>query len=390
MNFKKYFNIKNLTKTPCVGVHYEQKTTPDLLWCVSHVILDLIKGNPSKIFLDRDIRKSSIFNSLMLDYFSKASQVNAENEYNKVSSYQLGVLAFAGILQQVDNHPKKYKVKEFKILEYLAINDLNTSKFLCEYTDKFIFDNGFGSLFDKYNQNSNQNNYLRVKEAYWNWAKINTAVKGIDRRHTDRVFNKLFNVYCYKNRIPGEDASNIITGPCPYSFLLYNRTNFRDKDKPSGITRQQYQNEVLSEIEKNGVVEAFQTKIKDTVRLKHGNDSEIQDRSFGYIPNSGIHVHHILPRHSYPQFSLTKENLICLTPGQHLSFAHIKANTRTINRKFQMICLKKKFEHIKTLLETGDNFYDLKEFIKVLNICFDSTIEENTKIENINSMLAII
>src|SRR3989338_4063897 len=277
MDFKEYFRTKSLFKTPNTGVHYEQKITPDLIWCVSHVVLNLVGNDQSRVFTDKDIRGSIVFNSLMRDYFSKAPQENAENEYNKASSYQLGVLAFAGILDQVAERPKKYQVNHMEALKFIAVNDFNASSFLCEYTEKFISDNGLSEVFEIYRQNPNQDNYLRAKEVYWNWAKTHTAVKGEDRRHTYRVFNKLFNVFCYKNRLPGEDASNITSGPCPYSFLIYNRTNFRDKDMPSGMTRQQYQEEVLSEIEQEGVVETLLQKVKDLVKARHGNDSEIKD-----------------------------------------------------------------------------------------------------------------
>ena len=100
-----------------------------------------------------------------------------------------------------------------------------------------------------------------------------------------------------------------------------------------------------------------------------------------------MHVHHILPRYSYPQYSLSKENLISLTPGQHLSLAHVGANTRTINPEFQRTCLKKKFEHIKTSVEANDGFYDLKEFIKILNTCFNWTLSENSDLQIIESSL---
>ncbi len=390
MNFHEYFKTKNLTKIPHVGIHYEQKITPDLLWCVAHVVLYLVKGNPDKIFTDSDVRESLVFNSLMQDYFSKAPQKDAENEYNKVSSYQLGILTFTGILEQVAIRPKKYKVNNQEALNDIAVNDFNASRFLSEYTEKFIQDNGLNEVFENYRKNPNQDNYLRAKEAYWVWARTHTAIRGDDRRHTYRVFNKIFNVFCYKNHLPGENASNVMAGPCPYSFLIYNRTNFRDKDMPSGMTRQQYRDEILSEIEKEGFVETLLQKVKDAIRVRHENDSEIKDTALGYILNSGVHIHHIFPCHSYPQFSLLKENLISLTPGQHLSLAHIKANTQTINPEFQIICLRKKLEHIKVSLEANDGFYDLKEFVKMLNTVFHLAISENATVEQIDSILVKI
>lgn len=390
MDFEQYFSDKDFRKTPRIGVHYEQKTTPDLLWCVAHVILDVTKNNRALIFSDKDIRQSPVFNSLMQDYFSKPPQEEAENEYNKVSSYQLDVLTFAGTLESVGRRPKKYRVNNLAILEYIAINDLNASRFLSEYTEKFLRDNGLWTVFDTYRQNPNQSNHLLAKEAYWNWARVNTAVKGDDRRHTYRVFNKIFNVFCYKYRVPGEDASNITTGPCPYSFLIYNRTNFRDENMPSGMTRQQYRDEVLSEIDQEGVVETLLQKVKDTIKEKYGNDSEIKEERFGYLPNGGVHVHHILPRHSFPQFSLSRENLIALTPGQHLSFAHIEANTRTISPQFQIVCLRKKFEHLKQSLTHGETFYDLSEFVRVLNTCFGWGLSEDSVVEDIEARFSAL
>lgn len=390
MDFKEFYKDKDLKKDPGVGIHYEQKTTPDLLWCVAHVVSELVGDNLDMIFSDKDIRESETFNSLMQDYFSKAPQEEAENEYNKVSSYQLGLLAFAGILKQVDVRPKRYQVDNLDALNFISINDLNASKFLGEYTDKFLRDNNLISFFEQYETNPNQDNHLKAKEGYWDWAKINTGVRGDDRRHTYRVFNKIFNVYCNKHRIPGEEGSNITTGPCPYSFLIYNRENFRDKDMPSGMTRLQYKEEVLNEIDNTGVVATLLKKAKDAVRARHGNDSEIKDPLLDYKPNSGVHVHHILPQHSYSQFSLSRENMISLTPGQHLSRAHIEGSTRTIDQDFQKKCIKQKFESIRESIEKKDEFYNLVEFIKIINICFNWNISEDANInfvkDKINSL----
>ncbi len=390
MDFNAYFRDISLLKTPREGIHFEQKTTPDLIWCVALVISELVATDANRIFSDRDIRESDTFNSLMQDYFSKAPQTEAENEYNKVSSYQLGVLAYAGVLTVIPGKPRKYQVVNMDIINHISVNDLNAARFLGEYTDKFLADNGLLPIFEQYRNNQNQANHLLVKEAYWNWAVTNTAIKGTDRKHTYRVFNKIFNIYCYKHRIRGEDASNITAGPCPYSFLIYNRDNFRDKDKPSGMTRQQYQDEVLSEIDSEGVVATLLKKAKDAVRVRHGNDSEIKDPALGYEPNSGVHVHHILPQHSYSQYSLSRENLIALTPGQHFSRAHIEANTRTINPEFQVICLRQKFVHIKESVEAADGFYSLQEFIKILNTCFNVNLDENLSASEVEHFLATI
>jgi len=269
---------------------------------------------------------------------------------------------------------------------------LNSSKFLTEYVEKFLKDNDLLEVFNIYKNQPNQENHLRVKDKYWEWAKINTNIKGEDKKHTYRVFNKIFNVFCYKNNIPGENASNITHGPCPYSLLIYNRENFRDKDKPAGMTRQEYINEVFLEVDQRGVVETLLGKVKESIKQKYNFDSEIKETELDYIPDSGIHIHHILPRSSYPQFSLSRENLIALTPGQHLSLAHEKGNTRKTNKIFQIFCLKRKLENIIESLEDGEDFYNFNEFlemIKYFDTNFSTTKQEPEKVlvylENLHS-----
>jgi hypothetical protein len=391
MNFQEYFRDKNLTKTPKQGLHYEQKTTPDLLWCVSLVVLDITKSDRNLIFSDNEIRLSPLFDSLMQDYFSKPSQALALGEYNKVSSYQLGLLSYAGIIEQISNRPKKYQIRNLSALEYMSVNDLNASKFLTEYTEKFLLDNGLISVFENYKNDPTQANHLIAKDKYWEWAKINTAIKGTDRKHTYRVFNKMFNVYCYKHRIPGEDGSNVTDGPCPYSFLIYNRKNFRDENKPAGMTRKDYTEKVLLEIDTSGVVgTVLLQKVKAEIKKKYNGISEIQDQEFGFIPESGVHIHHILPQSSHPQFALDRENLIALTPGQHLSLAHIQGNTQRINSDFQKVCFKRKFQHIKESLESGEDFYQLGKFAQVLNSAFNFQLNEASTAQEIDTALSSV
>ena len=391
MDFKTYFQSKDLRKNPKQGLHYEQKTTPDLLWCVSLVILDITNNERNLVFSDSDIRLSPVFDNLMQDYFSKPAQNLAENEYNKVSSYQLGLLVYSGILTQVNKRPKKYRIAELQALEYMAVNDLNASKFLTEYTEKFLADNALLPYFETYKNVLTQENHLLAKEGYWAWAKINTAVKGTDPRHSYRVFNKIFNVYCYKHRIPGEDGANITNGPCPYSFLIYNRKNFRDENKPAGMTRKVYTEKMLLDIDASGVVGAvLSQKVKAEIKRKYNGVSEIQDQAFGFIAESGVHVHHMLPQHSHPEFSLFRENLIALTPGQHLSLAHVQGNTQRINPDFQKVCLKRKFEHIKKSLHNGEDFYSLGKFIQVINSAFNLELSETSSMAEIATALSVI
>jgi hypothetical protein len=389
MDFQEYFQNKNLKKIPRQGLHYEQKTTPDLLWCVSLVILDVTKNDRNLVFSDNEIRLSPLFDNLMQDYFSKPSQTLAPGEYNKVSSYQLGLLSYAGILKKISDRPKQYKIENLEALEYMSTNDLNSSRFLTEYTEKFLEDNDLVTYFENYKNNPNQANHLIAKDKYWEWAKVNTKIRGTDRKHTYRVFNKIFNVYCYKHKIPGEDGSNVTSGPCPYSFLIYNRKNFRDENMPSGMTRREYLDSVLSDIDVGGVVGAvLLQKAKADIKKKYNGISEIQEQEYNFTPEGGVHVHHILPQHSHPQFAIFRENLIALTPGQHLSYAHVQGNTHRINSDFQKVCLKRKFENIKKSIKNGEDFYMLNKFIQVLNLTLNLQLSDTSTMSEINSALS--
>ena len=387
MDFKLYVDSLNLRKNARSGIHFEQKTTPDLIWCVALVLLDITKDNNNLIFSDRDnVRTSKVFNELMQDYFTKPPQAEAEDEYNKVSSYQLGLFEYAGIITRVGDRPYRYQINRRDVLEELAVNDLAASKFLTEYTEKFIKDNGLWSDFENYLHSHTQQNYMEFKEAYWNWAIDNTGVRTDNPQHSYRVFNKIFNILCYKYRIPGQYGSNVLSGVCPYNFLIYNRKNFRDKDMPTGMTRREYADTVLSLIDTEGVVGTLLKKAKDAVAIKYG-DSEIKEPVYGYLPEKGVHVHHILPAHAFQEFSLVRENLIALTPGQHLSDAHIRGNTHLIDKGYQAICLLYKLKDIQESIENGEEFYEQSRFVEVVNACYGLNLDKDISLSNLELVI---
>ena len=81
-------------------------------------------------------------------------------------------------------------------------------------------------------------------------------------------------------------------------------------------------------------------------------------------------MHHIFPRHQFPEIADFIENLIALTSGQHLQCAHPAGNTKVINKDYQYICLVNKTESIrKNLLEDEEKniIYNFFDFLKVLD-----------------------
>ncbi len=390
MDFAKYIENRSLKKVPKVGVHFEQKITPDLFWCVAFVILDLTKSNHELIFTDQDIRTSSTYITLMRDYFSKAPQENAEGEFNKVSRYQLEVMVYAGLLNKNNVRPSRYSINQLEILQYIAQNDFSASHFLTAYVDKFIADNGLSDVFEAYHKDPTQDKYEYIKQAYLQWARINTNIKGANKDHTNRVINKIFNLYCCAHNIPGEDGSRVKSSPCPYSYLIYKRTNFRDVDLPRGMTRSEYKQfltEQLATVDQEGVLDSFMKKAKDEVKKKYNMDSEIEDIAWGYAPDRVVEAHHILPRRSYPQFAASKENLISLTPDQHRSLAHVGKYNGPLDPIFQTVCLQVKLDHIVESLTSDEDFYSYRNFVSMVNAIYGWQLTEDTAANILADML---
>lgn len=381
--FSNIFLEKNNTKK---GIHFEQKITPDLLWCVAASVLSVIGQDSEQVFSDNDIRSSNYFNSIMGDYFTKPKQGdNTENEYNKVSSYQLGLLVYADVLEQVADRPKKYKVKNLGMLQFVATNDHSALLFLEAYVEKLLEDNGLKTSFEIYKQRPTQENYVLLKDKYWDWARIHTGVRTAHPTHSWRVFNKIFNLYAHKNGLPGQKSARVRDGVCPFQYLIYNKTNFRDVEMPTGVARRDFRNSLEVDQNDPSVITALVNRSKNDIKTRHPQ-SEVSGHD-SYEENVGIHVHHIFPESQYPRFSFLKENLIALTPGQHYQHAHEKGNTQRVGKRFQLICLQHKLKNIQASIVAGDGFYSLNIFISILKSVFGNEVNTEFSLSQVEDFL---
>jgi hypothetical protein len=211
-------------------------------------------------------------------------------------------------------------------------------------------------------------------------------VRGTDRRHSYRVLNKIFNIYAHSNGISGEYKARVVAGVCPYGFLVYNRPNFRDEEKPTDISRQVYEQQIKETINSEGVLRALTGKAKEATALRFP-ESEVKDKNLGFEERVGIHIHHILPESPYPQFSFFRENLISLTPGRHLSRAHPNGNTQRVDPKFQLLCLLIKLDDVQASLLASDGFYKLANFVQMVNTKFNLALPGDCSIELVGKKL---
>ena len=101
--------------------------------------------------------------------------------------------------------------------------------------------------------------------------------------------------------------------------------------------------------------------------------------------DTATQMHHIFPQADYPEIAALIENLIALTPTQHLSYAHPENNTHEIDEQYQHLLLLSKSARIEENLlgKVGDvAIYNFDDFITVLQIGFnDNSVCE---IENMN------
>jgi hypothetical protein len=177
-------------------------------------------------------------------------------------------------------------------------------------------------------------------------------------------------------------------------MLMYNRDNFRDifADKPKEVTRKEYEKELKESGSYNPNPNYYKYESTKAKRqLREFNDtyrdgkSEVQNGIDG--SEHATQMHHIFPERRFPQIVMFLENLIALTPTQHMNYAHQDHNTQIISRDFQKICLLAKSDSIKTnlLQEQIEQIYKFSNFITVLSTglsCDDfSEISDNDFIE---------
>ena len=178
-------------------------------------------------------------------------------------------------------------------------------------------------------------------------------------------------------------------------MLVYNRSNFRDiySGKSKDVTRQEYL-ETLKDKPKVGYVKYQSGKAKKYLKnyndLFNGGKSELNDE---YSAGPATQMHHMFPENEFNDISNLLENIIALTPTQHLTKAHPMNNTFIIDPSYQEKCLLAKSSIIENNIK-GDSdkvIYSFDNFKFVLSIGFnDDAFEEveDMDFETLNNMIA--
>lgn len=294
---------------------------------------------------------------------------SASNEYDKFISQNLNVLAYAGVLQSTRKGQKRlYRLAENDLLARIARSEDEARAFLIAYLEWTL---------KEFNWWANMQDYIdgpqtaeKMEQLKKNFTALMTQTTGIGGRSSskpsveaNRVFAKVMNPLAYQYLVPGIEKGKISkTVPSRYE-LTYNRPNFRDAatGKPKRYTRKTYAESMAAEaleVDYKNVM----TKTKKSVRDYHKSISEVSDPT----GVKASHVHHIFPASNYKGLANLKENLIVLTPGQHLGEAHPGGNTSVVDPVYQRTCLNAKLNSIRISEQRNDGMYSYEKFAYVL------------------------
>ena len=340
----------------------DQKCTPDIVCFIADCILNTSCSN--KKFSIYDLWDEPYFVQNCKVIFGKPSPSNpkARNEYNKVLSQPLKLLSYSHVLDCENDGKKSYfKVRDSEMLEFISIKERNAFVFMHSFFAAVINASGLRRIFIEY-ADSWANGISAAKrtiyDRYHRFISANTPSKS--KIDCDRMFHKVFNLFAFSNDLPGSN------GKIPEWFdLMYNRINWRDKDKNKKLTRDESKQREVKECNELFYIDYQVNKAIRWIKKMHGTESEVHDE---LSTGRATEVHHIFPKSTYPQLASYLENLILLTSSQHRQKAHKSSDFKLIDPDYQQICLLAKSRTIeKYISKNGEVRYSKKSFVYVVN-----------------------
>ena len=363
------------------GRWIDQKCAPDEVSFVAECVLSLLRESGGNQFRSPEVWKSDHAVTKVQTFFGKPDPLDKTtlDEYNKFFRQPLKMLSAAGVMKERrDGRGILFELLEPDVLEYLARTDWNSYQFLCLYIEKTLKDSGLWDPFATFLERQTDESYSEMKRKFEVFCLRHTPIDTeIEAR---RIFAKVLNPLACREHKRGTVAGHCSNTVITFDMLRYNRVNWRDAGKSKNVSRQ-------NQCKRNALPSEtyFTMKAKDEVKQFNkefnGEKSEVL-----YPHSSGVatQMHHIFPQHEFPALSSLVENIIPLTPSQHLGVAHPRGNTSLIDPDFQLSCLLTRNETIKrNVLDhygpTG--FYSFGNFMRVLDVGFGidyfTHIEEN-------------
>ena len=363
--------------------YVDQKCTPDIVCFMADCVMNMVATKP--IFVINDIWETQFFIQNTRVIFNKpwANDKKAYNEYNKVVSQPLKLLAYAHILDvKTINGSLTFSVANEELLDYISRKDRNAYNFLYCYFVKVMSDSGFIKYFEEYAEDSAFDHIAARDEIYEKYYRfINGNTPSHSRLDIRRMFHKVFNVYAVEHHLHGSNGRIVY-----YSDLMYNKKNWRDMDKDKTMTRQEAMSK--EKLEKEEAINSYYVQKAISLIKRIHTESEVKDY-WGY--GAATQVHHIFPKAQFPQIAHYIENLILLTATQHNTKAHPNNKTQQVNKDYQLVCLLAKADTIEnSLLEYGDKYYRKESFVYVINTGLTADFSTNLTFKEIKKKLVQI
>lgn len=353
------------------GRWIDQKCAPDEVSFVSECVLEYVRETGKAVFQSPDVWKSAFAVSKVQQFFGKPDPLvrSTLDEYNKFFRQPLKMLAAAGVLKENGrvNNTIQFEVVNADVLAFLARNDWNAYTFLYLYIEKTLRDSGIWDLFATFLDQQTKKNFDEMKDGFASFCKSYTPIR--TTLEANRIFAKVLNPLACRYHTAGTIAGRMSPASITFNLLSYNRGNWRDVNKPKDIARRDY-----GKANPNPANVYFAAKAMDEVKKfnKRFNDghSEVLGKHSG---GEATQMHHIFPRSEFPEIAAFVENIIALTPSQHLALAHPGNNTSKVDPDFQYSCLLAKNETVRknVLLNYGPlGFYSFDKLAFVLDVGF--------------------
>ncbi len=351
------------------GTWIDQKCTPDEVRFVAECILAYIDGTGETEFLSPDVWHSEFARQQVQIYFGKPDPSAREtlDEYNKFFRQPMKMFAFAGVLNTKGKigNAINFSVANRDVLSFIARNDWNAYIFLTHYVEKVLRDSGIWDPFATFFERQDMDSFNWMRERFIKF-QLRFTPKNTDveiRRILPKVLNPLSCRLSKKGIIKGRMSKFKISFP----VLQYNQENWRDAGKPKEMSRREFSHGMVC---RTAATEYLVSKAKKEVR--NFNDSFCSGMSEVMGPHHGgraTHMHHMFMASEFPVLAEFPENIIALTPGQHLGLAHPSGATDKIDPDYQYQCLLSKSQTIERNVSGHCGplgVYDFAKFVFVL------------------------
>lgn len=373
----------------------DQKCTPDVLCIIADCILEFVNSNQDKeYFTSLDIWHNEYTIKNVEAIFKKPNpdEKKARNEYDKFFQQPMEMFANAGILWKKKVGTRNYyKLWNKMLLEYISIREMNALKFIELYNTKVLKDSGIYSYFENFFSNPTNETYDKMKREFARFTMYNTPINGATE--CNRIFTKVLNPLAFMKNTYGTERGYMSHDKITKDMLMYNRNNFRDiyVNKPKEMTRAEYYYSLQNKPNEN-LIKYQSSKAKKLLRIFNdifnNGESEVKDE---LAVGHAVNMHHIFPENEFEEISGYVENLIALTPSQHLQKAHPDNNTRIVDKGFQQICLLTKASNIEDNIRHGKEvIYSFENFVYVLSVGFDDDKYEEVEDMNFTELVRLI